>query len=218
MYVPITLKRKCDQLNTLIDFFPFCHNSECQQKCIDLMKMNVQLITKDHTKLTPPLHTTPILPARILLLRLNTVCNNVPFSSLPINIQNNDTSPILNDESGSQLYDEESESSEKEDEQLSLQNTDGNSESSEKEDTIERFQNTNGNSESSEKEERFQNTDGNSESSVKEDTKDSDELDGFNDFETSEGYWEPFENNKRNYLTKRKKQSNKKVSTFFGDL
>ena len=199
MYVPITLKRKCDQLNTLIDFFPFCHNSECQQKCIDLMKMNIQLITKEHTKLTPPLHTTPILPARILLLRLNTVCNNVPFSSLPINIQNNDTSPILNDESGSQLYDEESESSEKahtidRDEQLSLQNTDGNSESSEKE-------------------ERFQNTNRKSESSV-----DSDESYGFNDFETSEGYWEPFEDNKTNTLTKIKKQSNKKVSTFFGDL
>jgi len=105
MYVPIQLDHKCDQLNKLIDFFPFCHNNESKQKCIDLMKMNVHLITKRHSNVTPPLQ---LLPPRLLLLRLNAVCN-IPLSSV---IQHEDSTPISNDSTEYELEDSQLQSEE----------------------------------------------------------------------------------------------------------
>jgi len=69
------------------------------------MKMNVHLITKRHSNVTPPLQ---LLPPRLLLLRLNAVCN-IPLSSV---IQHEDSTPISNDSTEYELEDSQLQSEE----------------------------------------------------------------------------------------------------------
>ena len=39
---------KCDLLDNIIDFFPFCTTKDEKTKCIDLMRQTVVIIRGDH--------------------------------------------------------------------------------------------------------------------------------------------------------------------------
>jgi len=218
MYVPIQLDHKCDQLNKLIDFFPFCHNNESKQKCIDLMKMNVHLITENHQTVIPPLQ---LLPARLLLLRLNAVCN-IPLLSV---IQHENTTPST--ESDSQLDTESEDNFDNSVESLGSVVVDSKENTEQNEDTglqwnIDDKKNEQNDYTVSESGDEYEDDDG-----------DDYENDGNEDFKSDmftgsekENYkvWDNDISDKRfkektpKIPSKKKKQQTKKSAHFFGDL
>lgn len=214
----IRLQHKCDQLNKLIDFFPFCHNNESKQKCIDLMKMNVHLITENHQNVIPPLQ---LLPARLLLLRLNAVCN-IPLSSV---IQHENTTPST--ESDSQLDTESEDNFDNSVESLGSVVVDSKENTEQNEDTglqwnIDDKKNEQNDYTVSESGDEYEDDDG-----------DDYENDGNEDFKSDmftgsekENYkfWDNDISDKRfkektpKLPSKKKKQQTKKSAHFFGDL
>jgi len=209
MYVPIQLDHKCDQLNKLIDFFPFCHNNESKQKCIDLMKMNVHLITKRHSNVTPPLQ---LLPPRLLLLRLNPVCN-IPLSSV---IQHEDSTPISNDSTEYELEDSQLQSEENTERNDNTQNLGSVLYDDSKENDT-GLQDSDGNDENSE--ENYDNSSESDDEYVSSEILTGNEKEN-NTFWNDDLQSEPFKENTHTHSSNKKKKSQKrsKSAHFFGDL
>jgi len=209
MYVPIQLDHKCDQLNKLIDFFPFCHNNESKQKCIDLMKMNVHLITKRHSNVTPPLQ---LLPPRLLLLRLNAVCN-IPLSSV---IQHEDSTPISNDSTEYELEDSQLQSEENTERNDNTQNLGSVLYDDSKENDT-GLQDSDGNDENSE--ENYDNSSESDDEYVSSEILTGNEKEN-NTFWNDDLQSEPFKENTHTHSSNKKKKSQKrsKSAHFFGDL
>ena len=209
MYIPIQLDHKCDQLNKLIDFFPFCHNNESKQKCIDLMKMNVHLITKRHSNVTPPLQ---LLPPRLLLLRLNAVCN-IPLSSV---IQHEDSTPISNDSTEYELEDSQLQSEENTERNDNTQNLGSVLYDDSKENDT-GLQDSDGNDENSE--ENYDNSSESDDEYVSSEILTGNEKEN-NTFWNDDLQSEPFKENTHTHSSNKKKKSQKrsKSAHFFGDL
>ena len=186
--------------------------------------MNVHLITKRHSNVTPPLQ---LLPPRLLLLRLNAVCN-IPLSSVIQPISNDsdsqlDTETVKNEDNFDNSIFDDSETFKHNDTRFDSndENDEGNDdtllESNDENDS--RFDSNDENDEGND-DTRFDSNDENNEDEYFKSnmfTGGEKEKNTFFDNQTSV---KPFINKKHKHSSNKKKKSQKrsKSAHFFGDL
>jgi len=171
--------------------------------------MNVHLITKRHSNVTPPLQ---LLPPRLLLLRLNAVCN-IPLSSV---IQHEDSTPISNDSTEYELEDSQLQSEENTERNDNTQNLGSVLYDDSKENDT-GLQDSDGNDENSE--ENYDNSSESDDEYVSSEILTGNEKEN-NTFWNDDLQSEPFKENTHTHSSNKKKKSQKrsKSAHFFGDL